>query len=117
MDTLYGLTTDLDPLVAVNAIEAINEILADKGGINITRELVIGLLNRIKNFNEWGQAVILDLCAKYTPSNKAEMFDIMNLLEDRFKHASSSVVLGAIKVFLHYTAEDKTLQNQVFLRM
>lgn len=37
------------------------------------------------------------------------MFDIMNLLEDRFKHASSSVVLGAIKVFLHLAREDESL--------
>jgi len=35
----------------------------------------------------------------------------MNLLEDRFKHASSSVVLGAIKVFLHMTAEDPELSK------
>lgn len=39
------------------------------------------------------------------------MFDIMNLLEDRFKHASSSVVLGAIKVFLHMTAEDPEISR------
>ena len=45
------------------------------------------------------------------------MFDIMNLLEDRFKHASSSVVLGAIKVFLHMTAEDPELSKQVYSRM
>jgi hypothetical protein len=31
--------------------------------------LVISLLNRIRDFNEWGQSVILDMCAKYTPSS------------------------------------------------
>jgi hypothetical protein len=40
------------------------------------------------------------------------MFDIMNLLEDRFKHASSSVVLGAIKVFLHLSDHDPELSNK-----
>ena len=49
----------------INAIEAINEITADRGGIDITRQLVINLLNRIREFNEWGQSVILDMCAKY----------------------------------------------------
>lgn len=39
------------------------------------------------------------------------MFDIMNLLEDRFKHASSSVVLGAIKVFLHMTADEPEISK------
>ena len=67
LEQLYNMLTDIDALVVVNAIEAINEILADKGGIDITRQLVINLLNRIKDFNEWGQSVILDLCAKYQP--------------------------------------------------
>ena len=45
---------DTDSLVVINAVEAINEIRADKGGIEISRPLVIKLLNRIKDFNEWG---------------------------------------------------------------
>jgi AP-4 complex subunit beta-1 len=107
----------MDALVVINAIEAINEITADKGGIDITQQLVINLLNRIKDFNEWGQSVILDMCAKYKAESQNEMFDIMNLLEDRFKHASSSVVLGAIKVFLHLTDGNAELSNQVYMRM
>jgi len=43
----------------MNSIEAINEILADKGGIEVTKPLVIALLNRINDFNEWGQAAVL----------------------------------------------------------
>lgn len=35
LKNLYTLTKDKDPLVVINAIEAINEILADKGGIEI----------------------------------------------------------------------------------
>lgn len=54
LNKLYELTKDKDPLVTINAIEAINEILADKGGIDIDKTLVIPLLNRIKDFNEWG---------------------------------------------------------------
>ena len=117
LEQLYELTRDNDALVVINAIEAINEITADKGGIDISRQLVINLLNRIREFNEWGQSVILDMCAKYRPENREEMFDIMNLLEDRFKHASSSVVLGAIKVFLHLTDGDVELSKQVYQRM
>ena len=111
LDTLYKLTRDHDPLVVINSIEAINEIRANKGGIDIQRPLIIHLLNRIKEFNEWGQSIILDLTSKYAPQNQDEMFDIMNLLEDRFKHASSSVVLGAVKVFLHLTKDDETLSR------
>jgi len=111
IEQLYSMLNDPDALVVINSINAINEILADKGGIEITRKMVIMLLNRIKDFNEWGQSVILDICSKYKPTDKDEMYDIMNLLEDRFKHASSSVVLGAVKVFLHLTAGDKELSK------
>jgi vesicle coat complex subunit len=41
----------------------------------------------------------------------------MNLLEDRFKHASTSVVLGAVKVFLNLTKDDKKLRRQVYERL
>jgi len=65
LNNLYNLTKDNDPLVVINAIEAVNEITADKGGLEIDRNLVIPLLNRIKDFNEWGQSIILDMCSKY----------------------------------------------------
>lgn len=69
LDTLYKLTKDHDSLVVINAIEAINEIRANKGGIEVQRTLVIHLLNRIKEFNEWGQSIILELTAKYNPAS------------------------------------------------
>ena len=105
------MTKDHDPLVVINAIEAINEILSEKGGIEITRALVIHLLNRIRDFNEWGQSLILELTTRYQPQSQDEMFDIMNLLEERFKHASSSVVLGAVKVFLYLSKGDEVLSK------
>jgi AP-4 complex subunit beta-1 len=77
METLYKLTKDHDPLVVINAIDAINEISANKGGINIDRPLVIHLLNRIKDFNEWGQSIILDLTAKYKPQSQEEMLVLL----------------------------------------
>ena len=38
--------------------------------------------------------------AQYVPSDYNEIFDIMNLLEDRLQHANGVVVLATIKVFL-----------------
>ena len=104
-------------MVVINSIEAINEIHGSQGGIEVTRGLIISLLNRIKEFNEWGQITILKLAFKYEPENTEEMFDIMNLLEERFKHANSAIVLGAIKVFLHLTMNDEHIQKQVFDRI
>ena len=48
---------------------------------------------------------LMSLCIKLYEKSYCAL-DIMNLLEDRFKHASSSVVLGTVKVFLHLTKDD-----------
>ena len=90
-----------------------NDDLYDKFYAEIYDELVF---NNLKDDYEVGeiinktdvtsQSIILDICSKYNPPDLQGKFDIMNLLEDRFKHASSSVVLGTVKVFLHLTKDD-----------
>jgi len=45
---------DVDPFVIQNAIEALKEILLEVGGIAISSKMIIYLLNRMKEFNEWG---------------------------------------------------------------
>ena len=112
-----NITDDPSPLVVINSIVALNEIEEKKGGCEPTQDIVITLLNKIKDFNEWGQSTILDLVAKFEPDNEDLKFDIMNLLEDRLKHASSSVLLGAVKVFINLTKNDKALSKDVHQRL
>lgn len=59
IDNLYKMIKDPDPLVIQNAICALNEILADEGGIKTYRQMVIHLLNSLKNFSNWGQTIVL----------------------------------------------------------
>lgn len=108
---------DPSPLVVINSISALNEIQEKKGGCEPSQEIVITLLNKIKDFNEWGQSIILDLVAKFEPDSDDLKFDIMNLLEDRLKHASSSVLLGAVKVFTNLTKDDSNLSKDVYGRL
>lgn len=118
---------DLDAQVVANCLCALREILAQEGN-NIevaglekdllnSKSIVYSLLNRIKDFNEWAQCLVLDLVAKYVPSDPNETFDIMNLLEDRLQHANSAVVLATIKVFLHLTMSMADVHQQVYERI
>lgn len=68
---------------------------------------------RIKEFNEWAQCIALELVSKYVPTDSDEIFDIMNLLEDRLQHANGAVVLATIKVFLHMTLSMTDVHQQV----
>lgn len=61
--SLYKMIRDNDPSVLVNAIEAIKEIMLNDGGIAISSKMVIYLLNRLKEFNEWGQVSVLGICS------------------------------------------------------
>lgn len=77
VEQMYKLLKDPDSQVVINSIIALNEILEDEGGIAITRKLIIYLLNRLKEFNEWGQSTILGLLPRYEPKGDAEMLDIL----------------------------------------
>ncbi|KAK6927402.1 Clathrin/coatomer adaptor, adaptin-like, N-terminal [Dillenia turbinata] len=83
----------------------------------LSKPVIYYLLNRLKEFNEWAQCTILDMVAKYLPSDSNEIFDIMNLLEDRLQHANGAVVLATIKVFLQLTLSMTDVHQQVYERI
>lgn len=56
---------------------------------------------------------MLELVAKYVPSDSNDIFDTMNLLEDRLQHANGAVVLATVKVFLNLTLSMADVHQQV----
>lgn len=119
IDTLYNMIRDRDPQVVSNCIVALNEIMADEGGIAINQPIVMHLLSRISDFNEWGQCNILEIVAKYKPTGPDEVFTIMNTLEQCLRVSNSAVVLGTAKCFFNLTQSRgmEPIQDQVFERM
>lgn len=75
--------------------------------------LVHVLLCRIREFSEWAQCLVLELVGKYVPADSNEIFDVMNLLEDRLQHANGAVVLATTKVFLQLTLSMTDVHQQV----
>ena len=88
-----------------------------KGGVVITKKMASYLIGRLKDFNEWGQSMILTLLKKYEPSSDKEMFNIMNVLDDRLRKSCSAVVYAAISLFLKYTTGRPKLYQQVIGRI
>eukprot|EP01138_Halocafeteria_seosinensis_P006281 gb/GECG01006422.1/.p1 GENE.gb/GECG01006422.1/~~gb/GECG01006422.1/.p1 ORF type:complete len:791 (+),score=105.71 gb/GECG01006422.1/:1-2373(+) len=117
VDTLYNMIRDREPLVVTNCIHALNEILAEEGGIVINQAIVHHLLNRIKDFSDWGMCTVLQVVAKYKPETKKETFGIMNLIDPCLRVSNSAVVLDTTKCFLELTREMSEIQNQVFERL
>jgi vesicle coat complex subunit len=117
IDTLrVMLTEDRSPDVSANCLVVLRE-LDGVPSLAAHRRVVFSLLNRIKTFSEWSQCLVLELAAAYTPASADEMFDVMNLLEDRLRHANAAVVLAAVRVFLHVTLSHADVHQAVYERI
>jgi AP-4 complex subunit beta-1 len=77
--------------------------MLDEGGMAINSKITQHLLNRILEFNEWGQCCVLELVSKYKVPQQEEKFAIMNLLEQCLRVSKSAVVLvsGVVHAFMH----------------
>lgn len=98
---------DRDVGVIVSCIHSLNSILSSEGGMAINTQIIMYLLNRIKEFNEWGQCAVLELVAKYKPNSDQEMFDIMVTKKEKFKQFKYSC-----KRFNHI---NETVQTNMFI--
>eukprot|EP00388_Colpodella_angusta_P002369 GDKJ01007989.1.p1 GENE.GDKJ01007989.1~~GDKJ01007989.1.p1 ORF type:complete len:1004 (+),score=276.11 GDKJ01007989.1:159-3014(+) len=116
-ELLYEKLNDADTNVVSTAINTLNEIESEEGGLKISRVMAINLLNRLKSFSEWGQSTVLNVISKFVPQSDDELFDVFNVLEERLKHSSSSVVLSCVNCFLSLTHNRPQLLRQVIVRL
>jgi len=74
------LFCELNPLaIAANCISALDEILAEEGGMRINKAIAEYLIKRIRDFNEWGQCAVLGLLYRYHPETEDDYYEIMVL--------------------------------------
>lgn len=117
VDTMYNMIRDRDPQVVSNCLMVLNEIMREEGGVAINQAIIHHLMNRIRDFNEWSQCVVLDLVAKYKPASKEETFQLMNVLDQCLRVSNSAVVLACCNAFLKLTAKMPEIQTQVYQRL
>ena len=94
----------------------LEELRVNEGGIEPTRELILQLLNRLGEFNEWGLNLVLNLLSRYFPQTEDETFAIMNILDPVLRTSNSGAVLATIKCFMNLTEPYPDLLQQVITR-
>ncbi|XP_074706676.1 AP-4 complex subunit beta-1 isoform X1 [Strix aluco] len=117
VNELYSLLRDQDPIVVVNCLRALEEILKKEGGVVINKPIAHHLLNRMADLDQWGQSEVLTFLLRYRPRSEEELFDILNLLDDCLKSSSPSVVMAATKLFLVLAREYPHVQADVLVRV
>ena len=53
------------------------------------------------------------MAAHYQPVSEQEVYDLMNVLDDRLSHSNSAVVMATVKLFLHLTLRMPATHQQV----
>jgi AP-4 complex subunit beta-1 len=94
----------------------LEELRVAEGGVSPSRELMLQLLNRLGEFNEWGLNLVLDILSRYFPETEDETFAIMNVLDPVLRTSNSGAVLATIKCFMNLTEPYPELLTQVIHR-
>jgi len=71
--------------------------------IKITKKMFLHLINRILDFSETSQILILEIFSLYIPQDDNEMLEIMNTLDIKLKHSCISIVMATVKIFMNFT--------------
>lgn len=107
----------LDVLLEISQLEAAKAAAPRHPPFTVTKSLLYQLLNRLRVLNEWQQIQVIQLCLQYTPSTEEEMFEMMNLLDERLESNNTGVVIVTSRVFFHLTQNAPAVQRKVLQRL
>jgi len=118
VDRLYALIRDPDPVVVVNCLDALQEILADEGGVVVNRNMARYLLKQIESFPEPQCATVLQYMTRYHPRDETEALDLMNSADGFLDSSNAVVVVSALRYFLNVVSRSGLghLQTDVITR-
>uniref|UniRef100_A0A3P9MMX6 AP complex subunit beta n=1 Tax=Oryzias latipes TaxID=8090 RepID=A0A3P9MMX6_ORYLA len=105
VNELYSLLRDPDPVVMVNCLRALDEILKEEGGVVINKPITHHLLNRMKECDVWGQCEVQRVLQRYRPQSDDELFDILSLLDASLVSPHPPVMAATLSLFLSLCAD------------
>ncbi|XP_072910158.1 AP-4 complex subunit beta-1 isoform X1 [Hemitrygon akajei] len=117
VNELYAMLRDSDPIVMVNCLRALEEILKREGGVVINKPIAHHLLNRMKDLDHWGQSEVLTFLVRYKPRTEDEVFAILNVLDGFLKSSQPNVVMATTKLFLLLAEDFPNVQTDVLERI
>ncbi|KAK3546972.1 hypothetical protein QTP86_007444 [Hemibagrus guttatus] len=117
VNELYSLLRDPDPVVMVNCLRALEEILHHEGGVVINKPIAHHLLNRLKDLDSLVfRSEVLTFLLRYRPRNDDELFDILSLIDTFLLSAQPPVMAATLRLFLHLAAAHPTVQADALMR-
>jgi len=113
---LYDMVLDKDAAVVTNAIVSLNEILHESGGMVVSEDIAVHLMNILDEGGEWGKLVLLDALLKFKPAEK-KIYDVMNMIDPHLNSGNLAVVMSSVQVLLRWTEDMQDILPQVYARV
>ncbi|KAF4658456.1 hypothetical protein FOL47_007975, partial [Perkinsus chesapeaki] len=103
IEILRDMTGDRNPVVVANAVASLLELgesKEDPSVLGMNSGMVEKLLGALNDCTEWGQVMLLDGIAHYTPSSSQDAEGVIERVTARLSHANPAVVMAAVRVLM-----------------
>lgn len=102
-DKLYAMIRDQDPIVIVQCLHVLEEILRTEGGVTVNKRIASYLLKQLPIFKNWDLIAVFRYLMKYEPKTEDEALMFVNALDVYLISNSIAVQLSAFELFDHAT--------------
>lgn len=102
-DKLYAMIRDQDPIVVVQCLHALDEILHAEGGLAVNKKIATYLLKQLPLFSNWDAIAVFGYLKKYEPKTEEEALMFVNALDPYLTSNSIAVQLSAFELFVQAT--------------
>ena len=116
MDHLYRMIRDDDPVVVVNTLNVLDELLHDEGGVVINKAIANYLISRHSSLGTWPLCRVLHFLLKYTPTDDDEMFSFTNVLDHYVSTNCCALSVACVQLLLHLLQHTPDSQIQLYAR-
>ena len=116
MDRLYGMLRDPEPTVVTFSLQTLNIILADEGGVKVTKKMIRYLLSKVISYREKEFCFVVSFL--YLPEADEELIlEILNNLDSFLDHHDGNVMLSVAGLFIKLVKTNPSLKASLVKRI
>ena len=113
VDVLYTMVRDPDTHVITFALQTLNVILQNEGGIVINSVMANYLLSRLEDCQDLEKCFVMEYLQKYQPKNVEARLHLMNQVDPYVVSQNGPVFLAASKLFFKVMTESEETKELV----
>ena len=116
VERLYGMLRDPEPTVVTFSLQTLNIILANEGGVKVTKKMIRYLLSKVITYREKEFCFVVTFL--YLPEADEELtLEILNNLDSFLDHHDGNVMLSVAGLFVKLITNNTSLKTSLVKRI